>query len=399
MISFNEALKKIMQHTAVLKTTKIPIEKSVGMILAENLYSNIAMPPFNKSAVDGYALKAGDIKTIPAILKNLNSIKAGQSFTGKLQTGECVKIMTGAPLPKGSDSVVMVEFTKTHGDKITVSQVLKKGANVCLKAEDLKRGQKILTKGAEIKTSHVAIMAAAGKKYIKIIAAPRATILSTGGEIIPAGRKLPKNSIYNSNGPMLEAMFNSDGIRARFIGIAKDDKRDLSKFIKKGITSDIFLISGAVSVGDYDFVPEVLRKLKVKQIFHQVKIKPGKPLFFGIKNKTIIFGIPGNPLAGFLAYQIFIRPALLKMKGCKNCYPVFRKGILKKPFHRQNKRKHFALIKITKKQNQYYLSPINSHGSGDVASLSKADGFMIIKENSRALNKNTKAKFITWKKI
>ncbi len=399
MITFEQALDGIIKHTIVLGVKEVPIEESIGMVLAEDIYSKVEMPPFNKSAVDGYALRAANIKTIPAKLKNLGNIKAGEGFNKKINSGECVKIMTGAPLPEGSDSVVMVEFTQFNGQEVTVLQAVEKGANVCFKAEDLKCGQKVTAKGIKIDVSHVPVLAAVGRKFVKAVARPKVAILNTGGEIVPVGRKLPKNSIYNTNGPMLEALFGSDGIRARALGIAPDDKRDLEKMLKKGLDADILLISGGVSVGDYDFVPEVLRRLGVKQVFHKVKIKPGKPLFFGIKNKTIIFGVPGNPLAGFLAYLIFVRPALLKMCGGKNYYPIFQEGILKSSFLRQASRKHFVLIKITEKQNQYYLSPIPGHGSADIISLSQADGFMVIGQDIPTLKKNAKVKFITWKKI
>jgi len=399
MITFEEALDKVIKHTTILVVKKVLIEESIGMILAEDIYSKIEMPPFNKSAVDGYALRASDVKTVPVVLKNIGMIKAGDNFGRRLKAGECVKIMTGAPLPEGADSVVMVEFTQATGREITVLKTLEKMANVCLKAEDLKRGQKVLLKGAQICASHVAALAAVGRKLVKVIARPRVAVLNTGGEIVPVGSKLPKNCIYNSNGPMFSALFRSDGIQVRFLGVAKDDRSDLEKRIKKGLDTDILLISGGVSVGDYDLVPEVLKSLGVKQIFHKVKIKPGKPLFFGVRNKTIIFGVPGNPLAGFLAYLLFMRPALHKMQNSKDYYPAFQEGILEKVFRQQANRKNFVLTRITEKLGQHYLSPLASHGSADVVSLSQADGFFIADKDIVMMEKNARVRFITWKII
>ncbi len=399
MITFEEALVKIIKHATILGVKKVLIEESMGMTLAEDIYSKSDMPPFNKSAVDGYALRAADVKTAPVVLKNVGVIKAGGNFVRRLKTGECVKIMTGAPLPGGTDSVVMVEFTQAIGREITVLKTLGKMANVCLKAEDLKRGQKVMAKGAQICASHVAVLAAVGREFVKAIARPRVAVLNTGGEIVPVGSKLPKNCIYNSNGPMLAALFRSDGIQAKLPGVAKDARRDLEKAIKKCLDVDILLISGGVSVGDYDLVPEVLKGLGVKQVFHKVKIKPGKPLFFGVRNKTIIFGVPGNPLAGFLAYLVFVRPAVRKMQNSKNYYPVFQEGILEKVFRQQANRKNFVLTRITKKRGQYYLSPLVSHGSADVVSLSQADGFFIADKDIVTMKKNTRVKFITWEII
>ncbi len=399
MITFEKALDGIIKHTTILGVKKVLIEESIGMTLAEDIYSKVEMPPFNKSAVDGYALRASDVKTTPVVLRNIGLIKAGDSFGRRLKTGECVKIMTGAPLPEGADSVVMVESTQATGRKIMVLKTLGKRANVCLKAEDLKSGQKVLVKGTQICASHVAVLAAVGRKFVKAIARPRVAVLNTGGEIAPLGSKLPENCIYNSNGPMLAALFRSDGIQVRPLGVAKDERRDLEKAIKKGLDTDILLISGGVSVGDYDLVPEVLKGLGVKQVFHKVKIKPGKPLFFGVKNKTIVFGVPGNPLAGFLAYLVFVRPALRKMQDSKNYYPVFQEGVLEKLFSQQANRKNFVLARVTKKLGQYYLSPLASHGSADVVSLSQADGFFIADKDVVTMEKNARVKFITWKII
>lgn len=399
MITFEEALDEIIKHTAILGVKEVLIEESIGMILAEDIYSKIDMPPFNKSAVDGYALRASDVKTVPTVLKNIGMIKAGDNFKRRLKIGECVKIMTGAPLPEGADSVAMVEFTQAIGQEITILKSHGKKANVCLKAENLKSGQKVLAKGAQICASHVTVLAAIGRKFVKAIARPRAAILNTGGEIVPVGSKLLKNRIYNSNGPMLDALFRSDGIQARFLGVAKDDWRDLERKIKKGLDADVLLISGGVSVGDYDLVPDVLKGMGVKQVFHKVKIKPGKPLFFGVRNKTIIFGVPGNPLAGFLGYLVFVRPALRKMQGSKNYYPVFQEGVLENSFSQRANRKNFVLAGITKKLGRYCLSPLKSHGSSDVVSLSRADGFFIADKDVVMMKKNSRVKFITWKII
>jgi len=398
MIEFEKALSDILKHTKELTTEHVPLGDSVGRTLMEDIYSKIDMPPFNKSAMDGYTLKAADAKEIPAKLKSIGSIQAGQTFLKKVKFGECAKIMTGAGLPKDTNSVVMVENTQQFEDRVKITKGVKKWENVCFKGEDIKRGQKVLGKGMVISTSDVALLATVGKDFVKVTRKPKVAVLNTGGEIIPLGRKLGKGKIYNSNGPQLLTLLKSDRISSRYLGIAKDRPEALTKAIQEGLKYDILLVSGGVSMGDYDIVPDILENLKVKKIFHKVNIKPGKPLFFGTRGGGIVFGIPGNPVSNFLTYYLFIRPALRKMMGHRMPAPRIEEGILEEAFRRKPGRKHFVLVKISNKMNRYYLIPVESHGSADIMSLSRADGFMIVDGNTLSVKAKTRVKFITWKK-
>ncbi|MBU2504183.1 MAG: molybdopterin molybdotransferase MoeA [Candidatus Omnitrophica bacterium] len=398
MLLFQEALNLISRNVKQLAAVKVSLQKSVGMILAENLCSRIAMPPFNKSAMDGYALCACDVEKVPVTLRCLTSIEAGISFNKTIRAGECAKIMTGAPIPKGADSVVMVEYTQQIKDSVCILKKVIKKENVCVKGEDIKINQKVLSEGRKISVSDISLIAAIGRSHIKAIGKPRVAVLNTGGEIIPPGKKLVKNKIYNSNGLQLQALLLSDNIEPVFLGIAKDKPKDLEQAIRKGLECDVLLISGGVSMGDYDLVPAILKKCNVRKIFHKVKIKPGKPLFFGKRKNAIVFGIPGNPVSNFLTYQVFIRPALSKMMGKKPYGPKFSEGIIEKAFHHKAGRKHFIPAKISKKGVNYYVTPIESHGSADVLALSRADGFMVVEADRRVVKAKSKVKFIIWEK-
>jgi len=184
-----------------------------------------------------------------------------------------------------------------------------------------------------------------------------------------------------------------------FLGIARDDANELARMMKQGLKSDILLISGGVSMGDYDLVPHVLKKLGVRKIFHKVNIKPGKPLFFGKYKGTIIFGIPGNPVSNFLTYLLFIRPALRKMMGYEEAAPLFREGIVDRGFRSKAGRRHFVLVTIHREKGSYHLKPVTSHGSADILALSAADGFMVLNEDAGAIRNGSKAQFITWKEL
>ena len=399
MITFEKALAAILSNTCSLPTNKIPVENSIGSVLQEDVYSKLEMPPFNKSAMDGYAINAGYIKKVPVRLKCIGLIQAGDNFRKKVNCGECVKIMTGAPIPDGTDSVVMVENTREVGKYVEMLKNVKKGKNVCFRGEDLKIGQKVLSKGIKISSSNISLLATIGRRFVRVIRTPRVAILNTGGEIVPSGKKLSKYKIYNANGPQLSALLTSDNIEPHSLGIAGDNTKELKGAIKKGLQNDILLISGGVSMGDYDLVPGILKSSGVRKIFHNVKIKPGKPLFFGKTGNTLVFGIPGNPVSNFLTYLIFIRPSIYRMMGYKCCEPEFNSGIIEREFPQKLGRKHFVLVKVTEKGLKYYLRPVNSHGSADILALSKADGFMVVEENRSIVKKHTKIKFITWKRI
>lgn len=399
MISYEQAIKYILKNTHLLADQQVLLLSSLGRILKEDIVSHIEMPPFNKSAMDGYALNSTDIKIIPAKLRCIGLIQAGDSFKKRLKEGECVKIMTGAPIPPGADCVVMVEFTQARGKEVTILRPVHKWENIFFKGEDFKRGQVVLKKGVKISPSHIAILAAVGRKYVKVGPKPQVAVLNTGGEIIPLGKRLGKNQIYNSNGPILEALLRSDHIQPIALGVARDNTRELTSAIKKGLKADVLLISGGVSMGDYDLVPDVLKALGVKKIFHKVNIKPGKPLFFGVKGKTLIFGIPGNPVSNFLAYLIFARPAIKKMSGLKDYQAEFKEGFIEKALRVKTGRRNFVLTKITKNSGVYHLTPVAGRSSADTLSLSQADGFMMLDDGAAVIKNKSRMRFITWKVI
>jgi molybdenum cofactor synthesis domain len=238
-----------------------------------------------------------------------------------------------------------------------------------------------------------------GRVKIKAVKTPVVAIINTGGELIPPGTKIQDNKIYNSNGPLLMSLLNQEGFSSRSLGIVIDRVPELKVAMKKGLGSDVLLISGGVSVGDYDFVPTVLEKLGVKKVFHKLQMKPGKPLYFGIKKRTLVFGIPGNPIPNFIVYWLFIHPALRKMTGYPESAPRFLIGTLTEDFKTKGDRQNFVLITIKMKNGQYQIQPVNSHGSADLQSLAQADGFMKLDIGQKIFKKNQEISFITWKTI
>jgi len=399
MIPYEKALELVLKNTKKLKAVKVSLENSLGMVLDEDIISKIEMPPFNKASMDGYALRSDDTLSKDVRFKCIGLIQAGDKFKKNVGKKECVKIMTGAPLPSGTNSVIMVEKTKQHNETVEIFQSLRSGENVCRRGEDIQKGQRVLKKGKRISVADISLLASVGRREVRVIKKPCIAILNTGNEIMERGEKLQQNKIYNSNGPQLLALLKVDDIECVSLGIAKDRPEDLKSSIKKGLSYDGLLISGGVSMGDYDLIPDILRGLGVKEVFHNVKIKPGKPLFFGTKNKKFIFGIPGNPVSNFVIYFLFVQSAIKNMSGIENASPIFEKGILKKNFIKKNVgRRRFIAVVVQRQEGVNYLTPLASHGSADIFTLSGADGFMMMGDAESEIKANTLRSFFTWKK-
>ncbi|MBI4801489.1 MAG: molybdopterin molybdotransferase MoeA [Elusimicrobia bacterium] len=392
MITFEEAMAAVFRRAKPRPPALTRIEDAVGRVLLEDIRSGLDMPPFNKSAVDGYAVRAADLAESRE-LRRAGLLQAGEAFKGKLRPGECVKIMTGAPVPPGADAVVMVEHTSEKGGLVKFEGGIERGSNIARRGEDIKKGQKILPRGTLISISHIAALAAVGRGRVKTGALPEVSLINTGGEIVPPGAKLGKNRIYNSNGPMLSAMLKTDGIIAAPV-IVRDDAKKMRAALAKALKADIALISGGVSMGDYDLVPGVLRELGVKKIFHNVRTRPGKPMFFGVKGRKLVFGIPGNPVANFLAYLVYIRPAILKMGGRRDYAPGFKTGVCSGKFEPRTPRRALVLSTVRGKTG-YSLTEVSNNGSADILALAGAGGFAMVKEGG-SLKKKEKAKFISW---
>ena len=397
MIEFEEAYGLVLKETKTLGREVVRIEEAIGRVLTEEITSDMDIPPFNKSAMDGYALSSREVKDIPMVLKVKSRIKAGKYYKGKLGEKESLKIMTGAPLPEGADCVVMKEDTEILSDGSL--KILKKpslGENVCFKGEDVKKGKVVIKRGVTLRGTEIAVCASVGKGRVLVYKKPRVSILNTGDEIVEPDGRITFGKIRNSNGPMLIALLKRIGINADYLGIVKDEEKDLISKIKKGLVSDIFIISGGVSMGDYDLVPDVLERCGVKKIFHKVAIKPGKPLFFGKKGAHLIFGVPGNPVSTYLLFLTVIKPALNKMMG-RITRLDFRKGMLKSDYSQRPGRKRFVPAKIIREENRYEVYPLREyHGSADIISLVKANGFMIIPGSITSLKKNCQVEVFLW---
>jgi len=391
MIEFEKALDLIIENCRTMPEIELPVHECLGCVCSEDLYAKLDMPPFDKSSMDGYAFKWKEGQTE---FINDGIIAAGEPSNEPLEEGHCIAIMTGAPLPFGADTVIPVEITEKDGENIIFTHPAKKCSNVSYKAEDIKKDSLILTKGNRIRTQDIALIVASGYSKIKIYSLPEIAILNTGSEIVEPGETLNYGQIYNSNGTMLTVMAQNIGINAEYLGIAADDENSLSSMLAIGLKSDILLISGGVSMGEFDLVPKVLISLGVKQIFHKVRIKPGKPVFFGKTAKCLVFGLPGNPLSNFVGFELFIKTAIRKMTGSEIVLPVFREGIISSQFKHRADRKNFYPATYKNDGGTVIVTPVNSHGSADISSLSKANCFMMADIDKPEYSPGDRIKFL-----
>ena len=361
----------------------LPIE-ALGRVLGEDIYSPIEMPPFNKSAMDGYAVISGDN---PEEFEVIETIPAGKFPEKEIRPGQCSRIMTGAPLPPGSDRVIKIEVTEEKNGfmKLTGEDT---GFNVCIRGEDIKKGDKVLKRGTIIRAPEIGAIASLGYNNVKVYKKVNAGIITTGSEIVEPGEKLPPGSIYNSNGYSISAQLISSGVNVAERKIIEDDKKKILDSVRSMMDRfDLVIISGGVSMGEFDYVPEILEELGVKIHFNKVAIQPGKPTLFGTLGDKVVFGLPGNPVSTFVVFEIVVKPLLARMSGAVPDVSLL-KGVLKTDFKRKKiERDLFVPVYYGR---DGFVELIEYHGSAHFVSLSKANGLLKINKGIKEISGGTK---------
>lgn len=379
MIAFEKAMELVLKHTPVLSSTEKRITELRSEILAEDVIAPVSLPYFSNSAMDGFALKAEDTAAVPVELKIKGCVKAGDSPAIRVGRGEAVKIMTGASIPQGADSVVMKEVTEEKKDKVVVKEPVRKGENVRVKGEEIKKGQRALKKDTVLNPAAVGLLAALGREKARVIRKPKVSLLVTGDELVKPGEKLAPGKIWESNSSILRATLALMEIDVVNLGLVQDEQRALEKHIEKALKgSEVFLISGGISVGDYDLVQDALLKARVKRIFWRVAMKPGKPTFFGKKGKTLVFGLPGNPVSALVVLLELVRPALLKMAGHRHLLLPEREAFLEERLHKRPGRVHFMRGCYHQRDGSYYVRSTGLQGSHILASMAAANCLVIL---------------------
>lgn len=391
MIELEEALEIILSQVKLVSSEKIDILSSLSRTLAEDVYADFDIPGFDRAAMDGYAVLSKDTnsasKKKPVVLEVIDNVPAGYSTEKVVKNGRAVRIMTGAPMPKGADAVVMVEDTEKKEEKVKVFRKVVCQGNVSFAGEDVKRGELILSQGSLIRPAEVAMLASLGKENILVRTKPRVAIISTGDELVEVGRTLQKGEIYDSNSYALFSQVLSSGGEPHRLGIARDKRENLLARIEEGLSYQLLLLSGGVSVGDYDLVTDALKKAGVKMLFWKVAVKPGKPTFFGVRKGRLVFGLPGYPVSSMVNFENLVRPAIFSMLGRDDWQRIRVKAILEKAVSSRGRRKKIIRAKLVKEGDKYLAVPATSQQSGVLKSMVWADGFLILPKEVERIEK------------
>ncbi|OGR84880.1 MAG: hypothetical protein A2901_00785 [Elusimicrobia bacterium RIFCSPLOWO2_01_FULL_54_10] len=389
MLTPEEALQQILTHTPILLPETVPLEQAEGRVLAEELFAQSELPPFDNSAMDGFAVRSADVADAgpdrPVKLKMLDVVRAGSLPRLALQPGQAIKIMTGAPIPKGADAVVMKEFTSsTEDDWITIFRAPKKNENIRPKGEDIRVGQSLALSGLRVRPYDVALLAAQGFKMLSVVRKPKVAVLATGDELVSLTEPLAPGKIRNSNGPAIAAFLSRWKVPCRDLGIAGDDPARLEEMLRDAFAfADVLLVSGGVSVGDFDYTKAVLEKSGVREIFWKAAIKPGKPIFYGLKadeggGKKIVFGLPGNPVSALVCLEEFVRPALEKLQGFTPKHPSYHlQGKAVNAYPKPKDRQQYLFCNARGSENDWELEIIRPQGSAMLGMACQANALAV----------------------
>jgi len=396
MIRVNEALDKILSHIHPLGFEKVSLLDGLGRVMAEDMIAPSDLPPYDNSGMDGYAVRSEDVRNAseanPVRLEVIEDLRAGFFSEKTVQKGQAIRIMTGAPIPRGADSVVPVEDTKKGDGSVLVLKASLSGGYIRRAGENVKRGDLVISAGDIIRPSEIGMLASMGKPFISVFQRPSVAILCTGEELVDVGEALDGAKIVSSNSYTLAAQVRECGAIPIQLGIARDRKDEIKEKILKGLWADVFISSAGVSVGDYDFVRDVLKELGVELIFWRVAMKPGKPVAFWMFKGKPIFSLPGNPVSSMVTFEQFVRPSLLKMMGHRQLFRPVVEAMLKEEIRKEPGKMHFVRAIVSSDKDGYWVTTTGAQGSGILSSMLKANGLIIIPEDCEVVRAGEKVK-------
>lgn len=370
-----EAVATVLGETPAPRDTEVPLDRSVGLVLSRDIRSDMDMPPFRKSMMDGYAVRAADTVDAPIVLEVVATIHAGTVPAVAVRPGQAAAIMTGAPLPDGADAVVMVERTEKMADRrVRVEVAVPVGNHIAPAGQNVRVGDVVLPEGTRVTPAAVASLAAVGCDPVPVFAAPRVCVFTTGDEVVPARQKPGPGCIRNSNSPMLAARVTRDVGTVRDGGVLVDDTEVIGGAAARAFGEfDVVVFTGGVSMGEKDLVAGALRGTGFSQVFHKVSVKPGKPVLFGKAEGTLVFGLPGNPVSSAVTYELIVRPALMKLAGRTPLQRARVAAVLEGPPPRAIPREQYlpAVLALGPAGFTVHLVPWN--GSADLFSFAKGN--------------------------
>jgi molybdopterin molybdotransferase len=407
MLTVAQALDAVIAHCRSLPPARCPLERALGCALAEDVVADTDSPPFDKALVDGYAVRSADLDGTEQSLRLGEVITAGRVPTRELGRCEAAHVMTGAPIPPGCDAVLMQERVRSQGEIVVVLEApVRPGQNVLRRAKEMRAGDVIAARGSILVPARLGLLASVGRAAVAVIPRPRVTIVPTGDELVEPAETPGPGQIRNSNAAMLGGLVVEGGGQPEPLPIAPDDLLHLRHVLSRGLDADLLLVAGGVSTGQCDHVPAALLALGVQNVFQKVQLKPGKPLWFGIgparddRPGALVFGLPGNPVSGFVCFLLFVRPALALLAGKKPPSAGLREGRLACAFsHRGDRPTYFpcrlvdgALTGATKAQP--VLEPLDWSGSADLRTVADADALAVFPAGDRDYASDESVRFL-----
>jgi molybdopterin molybdotransferase len=386
-----DAQNIVLDATTTLGCEKVGLLDALGRVLGEDIIAPRDNPPWNNSAMDGFAVRWEDIKKEHEItklveLKIIEDVQAGQVATKIVGSGEAIRIMTGAPVPDGADTVVRVEYTEPSENGVRIFQPEPQGANIRSKGEDVMEGECIISKGTQLRPAEIGMLAILAKSFVLVHQRPRVAILATGDELSDLDEKFDEHKIVNSNSYGIAAGVQEAGGIPILLGIARDTPESLKEKILQGLGCDIIVLSGGVSMGDSDFTKVVFAELGADMHFWKLAIRPGQPLAFGKIQGTLAFGLPGNPVSSMVTFEQLVRVALMKMGGHRNLKRPTVEAVFKEKFSKQPDRRHFLRGILAYEDGQLTVKTTGPQGSGILTSMVKANGLIDVAEEIEKVN-------------
>ena len=386
----HEAQKIVLDATPVLGLEKVGLVESLGRVIGEDLVALRDNPPWDNSAMDGFAVRHEDIKqdhaiAKPVVLKVVEDVPAGKVATKSVGPGEAIRIMTGAPVPKGANVVIKVEDTEHTQDSVKVFKPEPAGSNIRPQGEDVRKGDCIIPKGTQLRPGEVGMLAILAKPFVFVHQRPRVAILSTGDELADLDERFDEDKIINSNSYGIAAAVHEAGGIPILLGIAKDQPAALKEKISHGLNADILVLSGGVSMGDYDFTKAVFKELGAAMNFWKLAIRPGQPLAFGKIQGKLAFGLPGNPVSSMVTFEQLVRPAMLKMSGQRSYGRPVVQAAFQETFSKRTDRRHFLRGILTREAGGFTVRTTGDQGSGILTSMVKANCLIDIPQETERL--------------
>lgn len=396
MLTVDEAQTKVLSRIHPLGFEKVSVLEALGRVIAEDVVAPRNLPPYDNSGMDGYAVRSEDIRNAseanPVRLEVLEDLRAGFISEKTVWKGQAIRIMTGAPIPKGADAVVPVEETKRGDASVLILAPALAGNYIRKAGEDVKKGERVMVRGDIIRPSEIGMLASMGKPFVAVYQRPSVAILCTGEELVDVGEPLGGARIVSSNSYTLAAQVRECGAIPIQLGIARDEKEEIREKILQGLRSDVFISSAGVSVGDYDLVRDVLKELDVEMIFWQVAMKPGKPTAFWMHDGKPAFSLPGNPVSSMVTFEQFVRPALLKMMGHRQIFRPVIEATLREEIQKEPGRRHFIRAAVSYEKEGYFVTTTGPQGSGILKSMVRANGLIVLPEDCELVRAGEKVK-------